>query len=101
MASHDDQLWNEVSDLLGDRPGWSIQDSPTPGVEPNWAFVSRGKVVVSVFVEGGSLHFYEEKSDLEREFGTVAELTTWVRANRPNVLTEASDEARQPLLRWR
>ena len=65
MASHDDQLWNEVNGILKVRPGWSVQESPTPGVGPYWAFMSQGRVDRSIFIDGAAVHLYEEDADRE------------------------------------
>ena len=80
--SRDDKLWNEVNDLLGSRPGWSVQESPTPGVGPYWAFMSQGRVDRSVFIDGGAAHLYEEDTDREVRFETAEELVTWLDADR-------------------
>ena len=78
MSSRDDQLWGEVSEALRHRQGWSVQESPTPGAGPYWAFSPHWKVDFSVFVDGAALHLYEEETDREVRFETVEELTTWL-----------------------
>jgi hypothetical protein len=100
VGSRDDKLWVEVSDLLRSRHGWSIQDSPTPGADANWAFASHGRVDFSVFTDGGLLHFYEEKTDRELQFETVEALTAWLEANKPVAMRERHQEERPSFLRW-
>ena len=78
-----------------------MQDSPTPGVDPNWVFDHHGKVDCGVFIDGRSLHYYEEKFDREVQFATVAELTTWLQANKPLTLQSARQGPRPPVMRWR
>jgi hypothetical protein len=101
VASREKQLWREVSDLLGHMSGWSVQDSPTPGVDPVWCFATHGRVEYSVSTEGGALHFYEEKTDGEVQFESVEALTDWLTQHRPATLEPRQNEARQPLMRWR
>jgi hypothetical protein len=101
VASRDDQLWKELSGLLRNQPGWSVQASPTPGVGPNWTFSSHGKVDFSVFTDGGALHLYEEETDRDLPFDTVEDLMAWLNANKAFALRESPPESRQPFLRWR
>ena len=100
MSSRDEELWEAVSGVLQKKPGWSVQDSPTPGAQANWAFESHGRVQFSVCTDDGLLILYEEKTDRELQFETVEALTTWLEANRPHVLQERQSEERQSFLRW-
>jgi hypothetical protein len=101
VASRNDELWEQVSAVLAERPGWTVQDSPTPGVDPLWAFSPHIKVDYSVCIEGGLLHVYEEKTDREVQFGTVEELTAWLDANPATARTPGAPSGRQPRMRWR
>jgi hypothetical protein len=99
MASHDDQLWNEVNGILEARPGWSVQESPTPGVGPYWAFTSHGTVERSIFIDGAAVHLYEEDTDREVRFDTTGELVAWLDANR--TLGPAPTTPKSDPLHWR
>ncbi len=98
MTASDDLLWGEVSDLLGSRPGWSVQDSPTPGAGPNWSFAPHGKVHFSVYADGGVIYLYEEKTDQEVRFATVEDLRAGLDAN-PTTAARP-DEPRRPFMSW-
>ncbi len=100
MASRDEQLWDQVNEVLRDRPGWSVQESPTPGIGPYWALTSHGKVDFSVFVDGAAAHLYEEETDREVQFGTAEELGAWLDGNRPASLPGATPEPRHHYLEW-
>lgn len=99
--SGDDELWSELSQALGQRPGWSVQDSPTPGVGPNWSFAPRGKVDFSVFIDNGRIYLNEEKTDREIQFEAVETLTTALDANPATAVRPGQGETRQPFMRWR
>ncbi len=101
MASGDTQLWDEVNEVLEARQGWSVQDSPTPGVGPYWAFISHGKVDLSVFVDHAAVHLYEEDTDREVLFDTVGELTAWLDADRNPGPAREDPDSPGGLLRWR
>lgn len=100
MASRDEQLWDQVNDVLRHRSGWSVQDSPTPGVGPYWAHISHGEVDLSVFVDGSGAHLYEEETDREVRFGTAEELGAWLDGNRAAVPPGATPEPSHRRLDW-
>lgn len=101
MASRDEQLWEQVSEALGRRPAWSVQDSPTPGVDPLWAFSPHVKVEFSVYVDAGALVLYEEKTDREQRFDTVEALEACLQANEATAVKGGPPPTRQPRMRWR
>ena len=100
MASPDDRLWDQVNEVLRDRAGWSVQESPTPGVRPYWALTSHGKVDLSVFVDGGAVHLYEEETDREVRFGTAEELGAWLDRDQAAQPRGARSEPPRHLLEW-
>ena len=99
MAS-DEDLWDQVNEVLLDRPGWRIEESPTPGVGPYWAFTSHGRVELSVFVDGAAVHLYEEETDRELRFGTAGELAAWLEGNQRAAPPGESQERRHHTLEW-
>ena len=99
MASIDERLWAELSELLQDKEGWSVQDAPTPGAPPVWTRSPRGRVDYSVGVADGALYLYEEKTDEEVRFETVENLAAGLNSNEATALKTTSQ--RQPLMRWR
>ncbi|MBV8461953.1 MAG: hypothetical protein JO368_01570 [Acidimicrobiales bacterium] len=88
-----------MSEILGNRPGWSVQDSPTPGVEPYWALLSSfGSTGLAVYVEGKTAHLYEEETDRDVTFGSAEELATWLDENRH--ATDTTPEPPHHILKW-
>ena len=76
----------ELVDLLGDRPGWRLEPSLTPGVKPLWCFVVGAKIDLSLAVDGSSISLYVTDTDTEVVLRDTDELTTWLRTHRPAAL---------------
>ena len=74
----DDDLWEKVGELLGTRPGWSLQASSTPGAPPSWCFGSGGEVDLSVSVDAGSIWVYVMETDQDVRLANTGELTAWL-----------------------
>jgi hypothetical protein len=99
VGSSDERLWDEVSGMLQPRPGWTVQDSPTPGGNPNWSFAPHGKVLFSVYADGGILYLYEEKTDSEVRFDSVENLKAALEAIPATALPDGP-ATRRPFLSW-
>ena len=100
VSSRDDELWEQVNAVLERRPGWSVQESPTPGVGPYWAFMSHGKVDLSVFIDGAAVHLYEEDTDRDVRFENVDELTAWLDSMAATGAPRAKPDAPRRRLHW-
>jgi len=70
-----------VGDVLGARPGWSLQASSSPGAPPAWCLVDDGEIDLSVNVEGGAVSVYVMSVDREVRFGDTDTMTAWLDAN--------------------
>ena len=81
MRSEDDELWKQVGDILGTRPGWSLQASSSPGAPPAWCLVDEGEIDLSVSVDGGAVCVYVMSADREVRLDDTGALTAWLDAN--------------------
>jgi hypothetical protein len=81
VPAPDDELWDQVSDLLARRPGWTLEQSTTPGGLPSWCSGGGGEVELSVTVSGGSARVYVTRSDRELAVGNADGLRLWLDDN--------------------
>jgi hypothetical protein len=81
VPSPDDELWGQVSDLLAPRPGWTLEQSTTPGGLPSWCSGGGGEVELSVTVSAGSARVYITRSDREVAVGNIDGLGLWLDEN--------------------
>ncbi len=81
MNGDDDRLWADLCRALEHRPGWSIQDSTTPGDDPVWTRSHRGRVDLSAAVDRGSVVLYDEDTDAETRFDSAAAFASWLEAD--------------------
>jgi hypothetical protein len=79
----------EIADLLGGLEGWRLEPRTTPGASPLWCFLSDGKVVFSVSVEGSAIALYVMDTDDEMTFPSRAALEIWLGEHRPDALLQA------------
>ncbi len=79
--SDDDELFAVVGRILGDRPGWHLEPSTSPGGSPSWCIDPGGRVVLSASVIDGRIQLYLPAGDREIELDGVAELQTWLDGN--------------------
>ncbi len=81
MAKGDDELFHEVSELLGPRHGWGLEMSTSPGGSPSWCFESHGEVELSVSVDRARVIVYLSSEDKDLNVGGVDGLTAWLEDN--------------------
>jgi len=81
VASKDDELWDQVSKLLGARAHWRVEQSPSPGVPPSWCFGTSGEVDLAVSVDGGAIRLYVMDEDRDIVFGDTDGLVRWLQDN--------------------
>ncbi len=95
--SRDDEVWDQVSRLLGSRPGWKFEPSTTPGGPPSWCLLAGGEVECSVSVIDGSLSVYVPASDRDIVFSDIEALTVWIEGNEamPSKSSGFSDQGAQ------
>jgi hypothetical protein len=74
--------------LLGGRPGWRLEPSPTPGTPSMWCFVVNGKIEFSASVDGGAIHLYVMETDREIVFPDGDAMMAWLRSNRAEAAQE-------------
>jgi hypothetical protein len=97
---------------LGARPGWSLQPSSSPGIDPLWCFgpdtASGTDIQVTVSVVGSTVSIYLVEHDLEFVVPDEDALATWVSeneplfANRSQVGPDVFDEVlRERMATWR
>lgn len=86
MASHDDELTEAIAQLLGSRPGWSLQPSSTPGAPLAWCFGAGGEIDLAVEVDQGAIDVYRMEDDRDLRFATIEDLTNWLDANEATAL---------------
>jgi hypothetical protein len=80
VSSHD-ELFHQVGALVGDRPGWSLEMSTTPGQPASWCYEHRGEVELSVSVDRRRIVVYLAREDRDIELGDTDELAAWLDAN--------------------
>jgi hypothetical protein len=73
---------NDILALLGGRPGWRLEPSSSPGMEPMWCFVVNGRIEYSVSADRESVRLYVMESDQELVFADGDALMAWLRTNR-------------------
>jgi hypothetical protein len=76
----------EVADLLGGLEGWRLEPSTTPGASPLWCFLSDGKIVFSVSVEGTAIALYVMDTDEELTFSSREAFEAWLEEHRPDAV---------------
>jgi hypothetical protein len=76
----------EVADLLGGLEGWRLEPSTTPGASPLWCFLSDGKIVFSVSVEGPAIALYVMDTDEDLTFSNREAFETWLGEHRPDAV---------------
>jgi hypothetical protein len=81
VPSLDDELWGQVSELLAPRPGWTLEQSTTPGGLPSWCSGGGGEVEMSVTVSDGAARVYLTRSDQEVAVGNAEGLRLWLADN--------------------
>ncbi len=81
MAPSDDDLWDQVSALLGSRPGWTLEQSTSPGGAPSWCSGGGGEVELSVTVSHGAALVYLTRTDQEISAGDAEGLSDWLDRN--------------------
>jgi len=91
MASKDDQLWEEVSQVLGTRAHWRVEQSPTPGVPPSWCFGTGGEVDLAVSVDGGAIQLYVMDQDRDVNFQGTDALVRWLDGNEAGSVRDPLD----------
>jgi hypothetical protein len=74
-------LWNEVSAVLGDRPGWALEPAVTPGQPPSWCFGTGGVSELAVSILHGSVSIYLVDRDQEIDVVDAQAMTAWLDAN--------------------
>ncbi|MGA2836057.1 MAG: hypothetical protein ABSF84_05620 [Acidimicrobiales bacterium] len=88
MLSHDDELFAALGRALGDRHGWHLEPSTTPGGSPSWCLDPGGEVVLSASVVQGRIQLYLPAEDREIEVGAVADLQSWLDGNEAGYLAD-------------
>jgi hypothetical protein len=78
MASHDEELFEEVGGLLGSRPGWSLEAQSSPGAPRVWCFGAGGHNDLSVGVDGGRVDVYVVRSDQDLFFADAGQFGSWL-----------------------
>jgi hypothetical protein len=91
VASKDDQLWDEVSALLGGRPHWRVEQSPTPGMPPSWCFEAHGEVDLAVSIDSGAISVYLMNQDRDVTLASIEDLRAWLDANQNAAVNESFD----------
>jgi hypothetical protein len=86
----------DFAGLLGGRPGWRLEPSPTPGAGSLWCFVVNGKIEFSVSVDRGAIHLYVMETDREVVFPDADAMMAWLRSNRAEA---AREHAARPTLK--
>lgn len=81
MASHDDELWDQVSGLLKSRRCWSLERQTTPGAPPIWCFGSGGECELSVSIDSGNISVYLVDKDQEITLRETGALIEWLDSN--------------------
>jgi hypothetical protein len=81
VSSPDDELWGQVGNLMASRPGWTLEQSTTPGGLPSWCSGGGGEVELSVTVSAGSARVYLTRSDRELAVGNIDGLRLWLDEN--------------------
>jgi hypothetical protein len=79
----------EIADLLGGLEGWRLEPRTTPGASPLWCFLSEGKVVFSVSVEGPVISLYVMDTDEELTFPSREAFECWLGEHRPDALLQS------------
>jgi hypothetical protein len=76
----------DVADLLGSLEGWRLEPRTTPGASPLWCFLSDGKIVFSVSVEGPAISLYVMDTDEEVTFSSREAFEAWLEEHRPDAV---------------
>lgn len=79
--SLDDELFDQIGDLLGSRPGWSFEPPTTPGAPPSWCLDPGGEIALSVNVDHGAISIYLPNQDQEVTVDSLGALTAWIDSN--------------------
>ena len=76
--AEDDELFERMGALLGGRPHWNYEPSPTPGGAPSWCLDPGGTVAVAASVLEGRVTLYFPEYDHENVVGDLDGLTAWL-----------------------
>jgi hypothetical protein len=79
---------DDILALLGGRPGWRLEPSSTPGLEPMWCFVFNGRIEYSVSADQDSVHLYVMDTDQDLVFADGDALMAWLRTNRAEAVQD-------------
>lgn len=77
-----------LAEMFGNRPGWRLEPTSSPGSSIVWCFVFGGKIEFSVTADVDSIQLYEMETDREITFKDPEELATWLRTYRAEALQE-------------
>jgi hypothetical protein len=88
-----DSFRKEIADLLGGLEGWRLEPRTTPGASPLWCFLSDGKIVFSVSVEGPAIALYVMDTDEDLTFSDRLGLEAWLAEHRPDALRHGAAPA--------
>lgn len=90
-----ESLRKEIVDLLGGLEGWRLEPRTTPGASPLWCFLSDGKIVFSVSVDGPAIVLYQMDTDEEVTFPSRGALVAWLEEHRPESLQQVPPRAKE------
>ncbi len=88
MSKRTKQQRNDLMELVSGRPGWRLEPRTTPGASPVWCFVVNGEIELSASADNDGLHLYVMATDQEFVMPTTEDLTAWLKAHRPESLSE-------------
>jgi hypothetical protein len=108
MSSRERDLQQQLRQLLGSRPGWSLESSSTPGAPPAWCFAPHVHTRLVVAVDAGQVDVYLEDLDADLRLDDIVAFSTWLVDNEalfagshPPGAEELDATLRRKLEEWR